>query len=56
MFTFTKLIFFIVIDTVLSIILIGFGIAVLALIIFLVSEFIKACRPSKNIKNQDKKG
>lgn len=54
MFTFTSIIFFGLLDLMISAILVGIGIVVLALIILLVSELIKAMLFAKKTNNSDK--
>ena len=51
MFTLTKMIFFGLIDVILSVILIGIGVAVIAVIIFLLYQFIKAMFIANNHDN-----
>ena len=55
MFTLTSLIFFGLLDLLVSAILIGIGLVVLAIISFLVTGVIKAFLPSKKTKNSDNK-
>ena len=55
MFTFTSAIFFMLLDILVSAMLIGAGVIVLAIIIFIVSGIIKAMLPSKKSKNPDNK-
>lgn len=55
MFTFTSVIFFGLLDLIISAILVGIGIVVLAVIIFLVSQLIKAMLCANKAEEPDNK-